>query len=331
MRRSAVLTALVLLAAPATAAHAQSAAQMDVAFAGSRSRAKPKLVLGHRVEVRGILCPYAPGQRVRVRFKSRGKVLHVAHVTARSRRGSRCGHFSASVLPHSVGPVFVRAEHAASPAQVAARTKLRKAHVVAPHLFPGDRGVAVRLLQAQLRTAGYVVGRRGVYDDGTARAVLAFHKLSGLPRVSDAPPIVFRRLAAGGGRFAVRYPDHGHHVEADLSHQVLALIDDGRVQRIYPISSGAPATPTVLGSFHVYAKTAGFNQKGMYFSNYFIRGYAIHGYASVPVYPASHGCLRVPIPNAVSIYSWVRFGDYVDVYYRTPGHHSPKPSPDAGP
>ena len=49
-------------------------------------------------------------------------------------------------------------------------------------------------------------------------------------------------------------------------------------------------------------------------SNYFIRGYAIHGYAEVPTYAASHGCLRVPIPNAAAIYSWVQYGTPVDVY-----------------
>ena len=44
-------------------------------------------------------------------------------------------------------------------------------------------------------------------------------------------------------------------------------------------------------------------------SNYFIRGYAIHGYAEVPTYAASHGCLRVPIPDAPAIYAgcgWAR-------------------------
>jgi lipoprotein-anchoring transpeptidase ErfK/SrfK len=46
-------------------------------------------------------------------------------------------------------------------------------------------------------------------------------------------------------------------------------------------------------------------------SNYFIRGYAIHGYVSVPNYNASHGCLRVPIMNARTIYNWVRLGDVV--------------------
>ena len=43
-------------------------------------------------------------------------------------------------------------------------------------------------------------------------------------------------------------------------------------------------------------------RKGMVDSNYFIRGYAIHGYAEVPTYAASHGCLRVPIPDAAAIY-----------------------------
>jgi lipoprotein-anchoring transpeptidase ErfK/SrfK len=52
----------------------------------------------------------------------------------------------------------------------------------------------------------------------------------------------------------------------------------------------------------------------MVHSSYFIGGYAIHGYASVPTYPASHGCLRVPIPSAWNIYSWVDFGTRVFVY-----------------
>ena len=61
-------------------------------------------------------------------------------------------------------------------------------------------------------------------------------------------------------------------------------------------------------------QTIGTNGVGMVHSSYFIRGYAIHGYASVPTFPASHGCLRVPIPDAWSIYRWVRMGDVVRVY-----------------
>ena len=30
--------------------------------------------------------------------------------------------------------------------------------------------------------------------------------------------------------------------------------------------------------------------------------------------PASHGCVRVPVPNAAAIYHWIRYGTPVDVY-----------------
>ncbi len=331
MRRLIILTSLACLALPAASAVAQAPATLDVAFGKAKSRAHPRIVLGRRINVRGIVCPFAAGQQVHVRFKSHGKVLRAVDVPVKLPAGGRCGHFRAHATAKRAGAIFVRAEHVATPELGAASTLLRRAHVIAPRLRPGSRGPTVRALQRQLKEAGYVVGRRGLYDDRTARAVLAFRKLSNLSRTSVASPVVFRRLAAGGGRFSIRHPEHGHHVEADLTHQVLALIDHRRVQRLYPLSSGKPSTPTVLGTFHVYSKTPGFNSKGMYFSNYFIRGYAIHGYHDVPIYPASHGCLRVPIPDAVSIYSWVRSGDAVDVYYRTPGHRSPKPRKNAGP
>ena len=80
------------------------------------------------------------------------------------------------------------------------------------------------------------------------------------------------------------------------------------------MSSGKPSTPTVLGRFRVYSKTPGTNSEGMVDSNYFIRGYAIHGYAEVPAYAASHGCLRIPIPNAPAVFAWVQVGYPVDVY-----------------
>jgi lipoprotein-anchoring transpeptidase ErfK/SrfK len=86
------------------------------------------------------------------------------------------------------------------------------------------------------------------------------------------------------------------------------------VRRIITISSGKPSTPTVIGRFRVYSKEPGTNSHGMVDSNYFVGGYAIHGYAEVPPYPASHGCLRIPIPDAAAVYAWVRIGYPVDVY-----------------
>jgi len=96
---------------------------------------------------------------------------------------------------------------------------------------------------------------------------------------------------------------------------VLAEIErGGHVRRIYPMSSGKPSTPTVIGHFRVYMKDPGTNAEGMVMSNYFIGGYAIHGYPDVPTYAASHGCLRIAIPDAAPVFAWLRIGDPVDVY-----------------
>ena len=92
------------------------------------------------------------------------------------------------------------------------------------------------------------------------------------------------------------------------------LLRGRKVDRIYTTSSGKSSTPTVLGRFKVYQRSFGTNALGMVHSSYFIGGYAIHGYLDVPTFPASHGCLRVPVPNAFSIFNWLRIGDRVDVY-----------------
>jgi len=172
----------------------------------------------------------------------------------------------------------------------------------------------VKLLQRSLARLHYAVPTGGTYDAATGRAVMAFRKVNGMSWRYDADRRVIEKAVAGKGAFKVRRPGAGRHVEADISRQVLALIDGRRVVATYHTSSGAPATPTVIGSFKVYLKTPGTNAKGMVHSSYFIRGYAIHGYIDVPAFNASHGCLRVPIPDASRIFNWLHIGDRVIVY-----------------
>jgi peptidoglycan hydrolase-like protein with peptidoglycan-binding domain len=186
---------------------------------------------------------------------------------------------------------------------------------IAPHLSSGASGEAVRLLQGELARLHYAVPQSGYFDDATGRAVIAYRKMIGQARIPTTDTQVFEALARGGGGFHVRYRGDGKHVEADLTRQVLAEIDrGGEVRRIYTMSSGKPSTPTVVGRFRVYSKDLGVNSEGMVDSNYFIRGYAIHGYADVPTYAASHGCLRIPIPDAKPVFDWLSVGDPVDVY-----------------
>jgi lipoprotein-anchoring transpeptidase ErfK/SrfK len=193
------------------------------------------------------------------------------------------------------------------------RSRAARVNVMRPEL--GSRGVLVRLFQRGLAKMRYAVSRSGVFDSATARAVMAWRKVNRQPRNFVASPSVVRAVLDRRGAFRVRHPNDGRHVEADISRQVMALVNpNGKLHRVYHISSGAPATPTVLGRFRVYRKSPGTNALGMVHSTYFIGGYAIHGYASVPPFNASHGCLRVPIPNAWSIYQWVRMDDVVRVY-----------------
>ncbi|MGH3992059.1 MAG: L,D-transpeptidase, partial [Pseudonocardiaceae bacterium] len=147
-----------------------------------------------------------------------------------------------------------------------------------------------------------------------SRAVLAFRKTNGLGRNGYADRRIFSLVLRGRGAFRVRYPRAGRHVEFDWSRQVLALIEGGRARRVYHASSGKASTPTVFGTFRFYSKQPGTNSVGMVHSNYFIGGYAIHGYPSVPSYPASHGCIRVPIPNAADINRQISLGQTIFVY-----------------
>ena len=320
MRRSTALlltAGAVGLAVPA-AASAQApppAPKLSLTTEQVRAAAgRASALTGATWRVRVVMSPYVAGQVATVRFYRRGKRLSEVPVALQPSPTGRSGFALVPFTSGRTGRVEVRASHRATPQTPTLVAKPVRVSILAPSARPGSRGPLVRLLQGQLAARGYVVGRAGRYDARTARAVLAFRKVTGMARSTTASGSVFQRLAKGGGRFRVRFPSHGKHVEADLSRQVIALIRGSKVERIYPTSSGAPATPTIRGSFRVYLKTPGYNAKAMFYSSYFIRGYAIHGYASVPNFPASHGCLRVPLPDAISIYEWLAGGDRVDVY-----------------
>jgi hypothetical protein len=279
----------------------------------------PFALLGRRIVVRGIVTPYVGGQRLKVSFYRDGRKVQVKNVSV-SAIGNGAGQFHVNYVSGFPGLVQARAAHYATAQQSAFSGRSPGVQYVTPSIGPGGQGPSVRLLQSELDVLHYAVPLSGVFDEGTGRALIAFRKLTGLARVPYAGAQVWSRLQHGGGAFRVRYPQDGRHVEANLSKQVLAEIEPGgRVRTIYTMSSGKPSTPTVIGHFQVYSKTPGVNSEGMVDSNYFIRGYAIHGYAEVPAYAASHGCLRVPIPDAPAIYGWVQVGTPVDVYNESGG------------
>ncbi|HWJ50838.1 MAG TPA: L,D-transpeptidase, partial [Solirubrobacteraceae bacterium] len=274
----------------------------------------PFALAGGRIVVRGIVTPYVGGQTVKVSFYREGRKVEVKTVSVLG-VGNGTGQFHINFSSRDAGLVQVRAAHYLTAQQGAFDARSPGVQFVNANLGLGASGQSVRLLQSELDVMHYAVPLTGVLDEGTGRALIAYRKMTGLERIPYAGKRVFELLARHAGAFHVRYRSDGRHVEANLTRQVLAEIEPGgRVRTIYTISSGKPSTPTVIGRFRVYSKTPGTNSHGMVDSNYFIRGYAIHGYAEVPVYAASHGCLRVPIPDAPAIYAWVQYGTPVDVY-----------------
>jgi len=280
----------------------------------------PRFALtGESVVVRGIVLPYIAHQKVAVRFVRNGREVLSRSVSV-TPVGNGAGQFHVSYTSSATGVVKVSAVHGASALQGAFSAATGAVRIVSATMHEGASGPAVEFLQQQLSALHFAVPVDGKYGEATGRAVVAYRKLTGLERVTSTSATMFHLLQRRAGQFHVRYRSDGRHVEADLTRQVLAEIDPGgKVRRIYTMSSGKPSTPTVIGRFRVYMKTLGTNAKGMVDSNYFIRGYAIHGYAEVPTFAASHGCLRVPVPDAPAIYSWVQLGTPVDVYFESGG------------
>ena len=260
---------------------------------------------GSRVRVRGTLAPYAAGTVVEVSVFRNGR--RVQRRSAVVKQAGAVGRFAVSIKPSKRGVHRVRV-------RLGATSDSARLYVIRPRAKEGSRGTAVRALQRRLKDLGYLTPVSGKFDGTTARAVLAFRKVNGFARITSAGRPVYRRLARGGGGYKLRYPKAGKHAEFDWSRQVLVLARGAKPVIILHSSSGASATPTVLGKYHFYRKSPGYNAKGMYYSAYFTGGYAIHGYSPVPTFPASHGCLRIPIASAKRVYGWVDLGDPIYTY-----------------
>jgi lipoprotein-anchoring transpeptidase ErfK/SrfK len=265
-------------------------------------------------QMHGVVWPFVKGQKVTVTASIGKQVIGRYTRWIRPSKSGRYGVFNAGFKTSLVGQVAVTAVHKRDQALKGFGTE-RHYSVLSENVGFGSTGPMVQLIQQRLAALHFYIPQTGVYDQGTGLALDAYHRLLGWGVSQTIDQKTIQYMLNGWGQFKVRYPSQGQHAEGDLSNQLLALIEGSKVIAIYPISSGKPSTPTVLGEFHVYQKTPGYLPDGMYYSNFFTGGYAIHGYNPAPDYPASHGCMRVPIVDAISIYNWLQIGNGVDSYY----------------
>jgi hypothetical protein len=281
----------------------------DLFFVHHKSLIVPKRPL----VAEGVVKPYVAGQYVQVRVRIGHRMFKSKRLLVKPSARHTFGVFSVRIAAPGVGIEHITARHYRS-AQMLGFSKTRGVAVLDTHVHFGSTGRFVQLVQQQLQNLHFYIPQSGIYDGHTGLAVDAYHRLLGWGTSQGLGGATISALLDGRGRFHVRDPKDGKHVEGNLGKQLLALIYGKRVYRIYPISSGKPSTPTVLGHFRVYERTPGYLPDGMYYSDFFYRGYAIHGFDPAPDYAASHGCMRLPISDAISVFNWLNYGDVVDVY-----------------
>jgi len=107
-------------------------------------------------------------------------------------------------------------------------------------------------------------------------------------------------------------------VEINKTQQVLRAYEGKRLVLESPVSTGRAGMPTPDGEFTAGAKlrmhrSQLFHNAPMPFSVQFAGNYFIHGFYSVPSYPASHGCVRLPLDNAERFFNWVDSGTPIDI------------------
>ena len=211
----------------------------------------------------------------------------------------------------------------------------------------GDDVLRVQQRLAQLR---FDPGPQdGVFGQNTMQAVWAFEKLvMGVPRehaTGEVTPSTWLIMQSDIAIVARRKADTKTHVEIYLPEQVLVVFTDQQPVLITHISSGTNKpwcdevtidpgeegndgdeqikkgycgqAVTPPGIFYFYNRRQGMRESklgSVYNPVYFNYGIAVHGAILVPLYPASHGCVRMPMSVARYFPSLVAYGDRVYVF-----------------
>ncbi len=123
-------------------------------------------------------------------------------------------------------------------------------------------------------------------------------------------------------------PGHGASgekwIDVNLSTQTITAYQGQTAVRSARVSTGLWGTPTVVGTYHIYAKyvSTPMSGPGYYLPNvphtmYFYKGYAIHGayWHNNFGTPMSHGCVNLSLPDAEWFYNWAPMGTKVVTHY----------------
>ena len=196
------------------------------------------------------------------------------------------------------------------------------------------RGVAQEVSKEEILAAerrlsdlGYWTGPvDGTLDSGSRHALIAFQKVEGRQRTGKLTRAELQALLSAN-RPLPKYSGYAH-VEIDLNRQVLFIVDTaGTITHSLPVCTGNEKTymdhgqvhraHTPRGRFRVLRKISGWRLSSLgllYYPNYIHNGIAIHGSLAMAVYPASHGCIRIPMFASKKLSELMPVGTEVIVY-----------------
>lgn len=181
--------------------------------------------------------------------------------------------------------------------------------------------------ERRLCRLGYWTGPiDGVFDNGSKQALIAFQKIEGRKRtgVLTLDELEAIRSAHRPEPVDTTYP----HIEVDLNRQVLMFVNEkGYAASILPVCTGSEAryldsgqwarAHTPRGKFIVTRQIKGWRLSRLgllYYPSYIHNGIAIHGSLSMNAYPASHGCIRIPMFAAKDLSEMAPVGTIVVIY-----------------
>ena len=196
------------------------------------------------------------------------------------------------------------------------RTVQSKVSVRARTLSAGSSGPYVKGMLTALQRLRFRVPNVGSSFTAQVKdSVMAFQKAYRLPRTYVFNSECWRKLD-GAKVIKPRYAKPSTHIEVDKARQILMIVKGGKPYGIICVSTGATGN-TPEGTFRIQQKhpytSSGFGGT-LVRTMGFLGDFAIHGWADVPPYPASHGCVREPIWACYWTYdnSWV--GETVYIY-----------------
>jgi len=141
--------------------------------------------------------------------------------------------------------------------------------------------------------------------------------------------VMAANVAAQGTGSAAAAPAGQTRIVVSLEDRKLALVEDGKVVKVYPVAVGKPSTPSPVGTFKIARRVVNptyshdgrvvppgpQNPVGSRWMGLSISGFGIHG-TNVPSSigkAASHGCIRMAKADLEELYPQVTVGETVEI------------------